>query len=201
MLRFIIVCFLLVLFSAMAYPQRGSATKHMPEFCLTPVETELFRLINEYRVQKGLVAIKLSASLSFVARTHAIDQQDNYKDSKRCNMHSWSDKGKWTAGCYSPDHKNAKIMWAKPRELTNYQGDGFEISFFSTHLYTSPFNQATDILAGWKHSPNHNDVILNKNIWKQMDWNAIGIGVHGNYADVWFGAEEDKEGEIKICDN
>jgi uncharacterized protein YkwD len=201
MLRPLIFLLLFILTSRLVYSQTTKTDKQVPEICFSQTEKELYKLINEYRATKGLPAVKLSVSLCFVAQTHARDQAENYKSGSRCNMHSWSDKGKWTAGCYTPDHKNAKIMWAKPRELTNYQADGFEISFFSTYLYATPLDQAIDILAGWKKSPHHNDVILNKDIWKQIDWKAIGIGVHGNYADVWFGAEEDKDGEIKICDN
>lgn len=90
-------------------------------------------------------------------------------------------------------------MWDKPRELTNYQADGFEISFYSTYPYSSPEAFARDILNGWKKSPGHNDVIMNKRIWKNMKWQAIGIGINGDYADVWFGAAEDSAGEPGIC--
>lgn len=91
-------------------------------------------------------------------------------------------------------------MWDKPRELTNYQGDGFEISFFSSYIYSSPAAFAKDILDGWKKSPNHNNVIMNKNIWKKVNWQAIGIGIYGDYADVWFGKEEDSAGGPQPCD-
>ena len=133
MTRFLAVFLLLVLFSAKAFAQKETINKPLPDICLTQVESELYRLINEYRNQKGLREVKLSASLCFVARTHAKDQTENYKESNRCNMHSWSNKGEWSSCCYSPDHKKAKCMWDKPRELTNYPGDGFEISFFSTY--------------------------------------------------------------------
>ena len=91
-------------------------------------------------------------------------------------------------------------MWDKPRELTNYKGDGFEIAFFSTYKYTTPAAFAKDILEGWKKSPGHNNVIINKSIWKKVKWNAIGIGVYGEYADVWFGKEEDSAGEPQPCE-
>ena len=200
MFRLIIVCFLLILFSEKAFSQKETAIKQLPEFCLTPVEMELFRQINEYRVQNSLPVVKLSVSLSFVARTHARDQQYNYKESKRCNMHSWSNKGNWTACCYTPDHKNAKFMWNKPRELTNYLGDGYEISFYSSYKYPSASVFAKEILIGWKKSPAHNNVILNKSIWNNVRWEAIGVGVYGDYANVWFGKEEDGAGEPKPCE-
>lgn len=91
-------------------------------------------------------------------------------------------------------------MWDKPRELTNYKSDGFEISFFSTYDYSSPANYAKDILDGWKKSPGHNDVIINKKIWKDMKWRAIGIGIDGEYANVWFGTVEDSAKEPLQCE-
>jgi len=200
MTRLLIVCLLFVLISSKAYTQKEIVVKQLPEICLTQTEVELFKLINEYRVEKGLPEVTLSSSLSFVARTHAKDQTENFKEGKRCNMHSWSNKGKWSACCYTPDHKKAKCMWDKPRELTNYQGDGFEISFFSTYDYSSPAGFAKDILNGWKKSPGHNDVIMNKKIWKNMKWKAIGIGIYGEYANVWFGSVKDNAGEPLQCE-
>ncbi len=197
MSRIIAVCVILVLISGNVFSQKETTVKQLPPVCLTQTEAALFKLINEYRVQHDLPEVKLSTSLSYVARTHAKDQTENYKEGKRCNMHSWSDKGKWSPVCYTPDQKKAKFMWDKPRELTNYQGDGYEISFYSTYKYASPEAFAKDILDGWKESPNHNDVILNKNVWKSMRWQAIGIGVYGDFADVWFGMDVDSAGETE----
>ena len=200
MSRIIAACLILILFSVQAAAQKETVAKNLPEICLSPSEIQLYQLINEYRVQKGLPEVKLSASLCFVARTHAKDQTENFKESKRCNMHSWSKKGNWSSGCYTPDHRNAKLMWNKPRELTNYPGDGYEISFYSNNKYTSPAAFAKDILDGWKKSSGHNDVIMNKKIWKTLQWQAIGIGIYGEYADVWFGKEEDSAIKPLPCD-
>jgi len=198
--RLIAVLIVLILFSGKVYPQKETTNKQLPEICLSQTEVELYKLINEYRVQKGLPEVRLSASLCFVARTHAKDQTENFKESKRCNMHSWSKKGNWSSGCYTPDHRNAKLMWNKPRKLTNYPGDGYEISFYSNNKYTSPAAFAKDILDGWKKSSGHNDVIMNKKIWKTLQWQAIGIGIYGEYADVWFGKEEDSAIKPLPCD-
>lgn len=200
MTRFFALCFILFFVAGKGFTQQVKTVNQFPETCLTSTETELYKLINEYRAQKGLPKVKLSTSLCFVARTHAEDQTANFKDGNRCNMHSWSNKGKWSSCCYTPDHKKAKCMWDKPRELTNYPGDGYEISFFSTYKYDTPEVFAKDILNGWKKSPGHNDVIMNKSIWKDVEWNAIGIGVYGEYANVWFGKEEDSAGEPKLCE-
>lgn len=90
-------------------------------------------------------------------------------------------------------------MWDKPRELTNYKGDGFEIAFYSTFKYISPEARAKDILESWKKSPHHNMVIINGDIWRDVVWKAFGVGVYGEYADVWFGKETDPDGEPAIC--
>jgi len=92
-------------------------------------------------------------------------------------------------------------MWNKPRELTNYQGNGYEISFYTTYKYTSPETFAQDILNGWKKSPGHNDMIINRKTWKKVHWQAIGIGIYDEYANVWFGEEADEAGEPTTCVN
>jgi hypothetical protein len=38
-------------------------------------------------------------------------------------------------------------------------------------------------------------MILNQRDWKNVNWKAVGIGIYGHYAAVWFGKVEDKEGE------
>jgi hypothetical protein len=72
-------------------------------------------------------------------------------------------------------------MWDKPKELTSYNFPGYEIASYSSVLMTA--EMALDI---WKKSKPHNDVITNKDIWKEQ-WKAIGIGIQGSYAVVWFG--------------
>lgn len=84
-------------------------------------------------------------------------------------------------------------MWNKPRELTSYRGDGFEISFYSTYIYEDENDFAADALAGWKTSPGHNSVIVNLGQWNNTHWKAMGIGIYGNFINVWFGKEEDRD--------
>lgn len=154
-------------------------------------EKEIFRLINNYRQSKKLPQIAFSPSLSFVARAHAQDQTMHHRYKSRCNLHSWSDEGEWTSCCYTADHNRAECMWNKPRELTDYSGDGFEISFYSTYRYSDEAAFAADALAGWKKSHGHNSVIVNLDGWKKTEWKAMGVGVHGCYINVWFGKEAD----------
>jgi uncharacterized protein YkwD len=77
-------------------------------------------------------------------------------------------------------------MWVKPRELTSYLGNGFEIAFI-----TSGEASAINALNSWKKSSGHNAVIINQGIWKNSNWNAIGIGLFKGFAVVWFGQEYD----------
>jgi hypothetical protein len=160
--------------------------------CVSPEEQKLHSLINEYRKKHKLPTIPFSKSLSFVAKEHARDLHLNHPDKGNCNMHSWSSKGKWTSCCYTADHKKASCMWNKPSELTSYKSNGYEIACMGV-------NTAERALECWKGSPGHNDVILNNAPWKNMKWNAMGVGIHGEYAMVWFGTIADPEGKPELC--
>lgn len=189
--------FLIILSASVARSQNAVVADGK---CLTETEAVLARLINEYRAERHLPPVILSVSLGRVARMHAIDQTNNHTYGSRCNLHSWSADGNWSSCCYTPDHRRASCMWNKPRELTNYQGDGYEISFYSTFTYASPEAFARDILEGWKHSPHHNEVIVNKGIWRSTEWEAMGIGIYGEYANVWFGKVADPAGIPDVCE-
>lgn len=157
--------------------------------CLQEEEQALYTLIMEYRAMKGLKSIALSPKLSRVAQLHAKDLAEHYDPKNpRCNLHSWSKNGKWTACCYTDDHKQAKCMWDKPKEITGYPGYGYEISYYSSGGAT-----AAEGLEGWKKSHGHNEVIINEGIWKSVTWNAVGIGLYKEYGVVWFGKETDDE--------
>jgi len=166
-----------------------SGEKRTFEICLTGEEQKLYNLMMDYRKSAGLPAIPLSAKLTMVAQTHARDLMDNYKFdfNNKCNPHSWSKKGQWSACCYTSDHKQAKCMWDKPKEIADYPGNGYEIAYYSSQGAT-----AVEGLAGWKVSPGHNPLIVNQGMWAKVKWNAIGIGIYGEYGIVWFGETEDK---------
>lgn len=154
---------------------------------LTDEEQKLYDLITAYRKQKGLPSIPLSKSLSYVAKVHVIDLEYNFTPGGECNLHSWSEGGIWKPVCYTPDHKNAELMWSKPSELTNYKGNGYEISA-GTSNYSI---EASTALSLWQNSIGHNNVIINGEVWKNSVWKAIGIGIYKGYACVWFGNDED----------
>jgi hypothetical protein len=166
---------------------------------ITEEELKLYQLIMDYRKSEGLPEIPLSKSLTYVAQVHCRDLADNKPDLKSgCNAHSWSDKGEWTACCYTRDHKQAECMWNKPKELTNYPGYGFEIAGGSSDpRYKGFVMTAQYALESWQKSYHHNNVILNKDIWADSEWKAIGIGIYKGFTTVWFGKEEDPEGEVQ----
>lgn len=185
-----LIVFFLVIFNVAAFAQKKSFTH-----CISSDEYKLYQLIMEYRKEKGLPEIPLSVSLCYVANVHAKDVAENHPDEGDCNMHSWSNKGNWEACCYTPDHKKGKCMWKKPAELTNYTGNGYEISHGGSEGYTATPLSA---LNGWKGSSGHNAVIINQGIWSDK-WNAIGIGMYKGYAMVWFGNETDADGAPVKC--
>lgn len=157
-------------------------------------EKQLYDLIMEYRSENNLPVIPISTTLTLVAQTHVRDLKNNKPDQDDCNAHSWSSNGSWTPCCYTADHANAKLMWSKPRELTSYKGNGYEIACGSNNpVYDQSDVSAETALEGWKRSRPHNAVILNQGVWKDK-WNAIGIGIYGNFAVVWFGKEVDEQG-------
>lgn len=154
---------------------------------------DLAGMINQYRKDWGLAEIPLSVSLTKVAELHVKDLADNQPVKGSCNLHSWSDKGSWTSCCYTDDHAQAACMWNKPRELTTYPGDGYEIAAWSSIDIT-----AEEALSLWKESSGHNNVILNKGTWSNTEWKAMGVAIYKGYAAVWFGKETDPEKVDKV---
>jgi hypothetical protein len=195
----LLIFILLLLLNNSGVAQDRSGKLIVADVCLSPTELNLASMINEYRKEKKLPDISLSRSLTFVAQVHARDLAQYHRQNKRCNMHSWSDNGPWTSCCYKADQHKASCMWNKPRELTDYKGDGFEIAFYSTFPYSSPYAFATDILKGWQKSKGHNQVIINGGVWKDIEWTAMGVGVYGEYAVVWFGRVPDEAPIPGMC--
>lgn len=173
-----------------------NASSTQENVCLSQEEKKLYDLIMEYRKSKKLKPIPYSPKLSMVAQTHVRDLMENYDYESRgdCNPHSWSDKGNWSACCYTPDHAKASCMWDKPKEISGYDGNGFEIAY-----YSSGEANAMDGLEGWKKSPGHNPLLINSGTWSKLEWSGIGIGIYGNYGVVWFGDGEVENSKIKIC--
>ena len=161
------------------------------EVCLTAEEKKMYDLIMQYRRSKKLSTIPLSAKLSQVAQVHARDLAENYTfdpESNKCNPHTWSDQGNWTSCCYTDDHKEAKCMWNKPKEIAGYPTAGYEMAYFSSAGAT-----AKEGVDGWKLSPGHNAMMINLgSTWSKTKWQAIGIGIYQEYGIVWFGETKDE---------
>ena len=172
--------------------------KKLPELCLSETEELLVRKINAYRIEKGLQPVPLSASLTYVAQLHAWDLAEYGPTIRRCNLHSWSNHGSWSSCCYTDDPKKAPCMWNKPRELTNYLSEGYEVAYW-TNEELDPEGLADHALRAWKRSPGHNEVIVNQREWRDMDWKAMGVGCYRGYAVVWFGTVTDPENDIHLC--
>ncbi len=194
------ILFLSLLFIVIAEVTAQKDSSKITKVCFTENEMILYKLVMQYRKTLGLPEIPLSSSLSYVAQTHVKDLAIYHPDKSGCNLHSWSNNGKWSSCCYTPDHKQANSMWNKPRELTNYKGNGYEIAFNVWHSDDANYIvTAEEALKGWKESKGHNEVVTNKGIWKTTQWNAIGIGIYKGYAVIWFGAEKDAEPMPVVC--
>lgn len=164
---------------------------HLFSQTLNIEERKLYDAIMNIRKRYRLPEIPLSPSLTYVAQTHVKDLCNNRPDVGKCNAHSWSSNGNWSSCCYTSDHAQAYCMWRKPGELTTYKGSGYEIAFGSNGCSRDYQVTAEDALEGWKSSPQHFAVIINKHIWENSTWRAIGIGIYQGFAVVWFGKELD----------
>ena len=165
----------------------GTTGEPPPDGC-TAEAIELIALVNAYRGENGLPAIPASPSLCTVGQAHVEDLATHAPHTEPgCNLHSWSDAGPWSACCYTDDHAQAACMWNKPKEMTVYPGNGYENA-------SAGYGSPQEALEGWKSSPAHNEVILNKGIWKDLPWGAIGAGVNQGFAVLWFGVEGDPAG-------
>ncbi len=165
--------------------------------CNNSKERQLIQKIRNYRDSKGLKQIPLSQSMTTVADYHVADlnKYSAHKDRSNCNLHTWSSNWDWPGCCYKPDHSNASCIWDKPRQITNYTGNGYEIAFWSGGSEADP----QTALETWQQSSGHNTVIVNEGQWSDVEWNAMGVSIAGNYAVVWFGKKDDPEGKPDDC--
>lgn len=183
------------MFLVICAASRGQvADTETPEnHCITVEERELYNLISGYRNSKNLPAIEFSKSLSYVAKIHAKDLSFNRPDFGGCNPHSWSDKGKWKSCCYARDEKRLECMTQKPKELTGYKHKAYEVVYSSGEEA-----KAYDAFYLWKDIGLMNDYLLNEGKWSKP-WQAIGVGIYGEYACVWFGEGVDALGNPINC--
>jgi len=164
------------------------------DFCISSEEYQLYQLINDYRKTFALAPIDLSKSLSFVAKKHVHDLAVNYNPDSICNMHSWSDKGRWASICFPSEQSKKNNVWLKAKEIIGYPSEANEITFWS-NVESSP----RQILNFWRENKESNDLLINQLDWEKKSWNAIGIGIENGYAVVWLGESVDFEVSTSVC--
>lgn len=156
------------------------------ENTLNQEETLLFNLINDLRITNKLSAIPLSADLCLVAQTHINDLLVSKPQESGCSLHSWSNAGKWSPCCHSKDPSGLQCMKSKPKEITGYTGNGFELIYWGEDMATA--SEATDL---WKKVEASMDMLLCKGKWKTYQWKAMGVGIKEGYAILWLGDKAD----------
>lgn len=177
--------------------QESRVISELQSMGLSEKEAKLYYLINAYRESLGLPKLSFSKSLTIVARAHVSDSNayspEDQVDSRgmQGNLHSWSANGGWTPVVYTPDHQYANNMWSKPRELTAYTGDGYEISSASSGNISPE-----TALNLWKGSSGHNAVMTGQSGWSMLK--TMGVAIDGRYAHVWFGSDADPAGYYDV---
>lgn len=134
------------------------------EFCLSNNEFNLFEKVNLLRLDYEKRQLQLSSSLSYVAKAHVEDLQNNKPDTSICNLSSWSDKGDWTACCYNKYIHNPDCMWDKPKELTPYPYRGYELV-----TYFEEGTHVDSIIDLWSDSKEVLDMILTRGNYKKRN--------------------------------
>jgi cell division septation protein DedD len=198
MKKFLIVILTLTYISAFA--QEKSVQKQpkpsVPvEFCIHSDAMILFNMINDFRRSNKLPVIPLSQSLCFVAATHIDDLLSSNAVENGCGLHSWSDKGNWKPCCYSKDPAHSACMSNKPKELTGYQGSGYEVIYWGEETATPSAAMDT-----WRSTSISKSVFLNQDNWQAKQWKAMGVALRNGYAIVWLGDKPDAPADMKLCE-
>lgn len=171
------------------------AQKKIPDnFCITFEEQLLFDKLNILIEDYGKSSIDLSASLSFVAKTHVNDLLLHHPDTSVCNLSSWSDKGEWTACCHNPYVPQQDCMWDKPKELTPYTYRGYELASYFEESFT-----VDSVINLWSETKEVLDMLLTEGNYKKKKWICMGIAMNEHYVSVWFGQRADRLDEPDIC--
>lgn len=186
------ILFLLILlaFSAIAvnYPTNSNGNDTVVTG-ISQDETILFNMINDMRRQNKLSSIPLSSDLCKVAQTHIADLIKWKPQEKGCSLHSWSGSGKWTSCCNTKEVFGIQCMKSKPREITGYPGDGYELIYWGEDNATP-----AEAAALWKQVSASSDMILSQAKWSGYQWKAIGVGIKSGYAVLWLGDTDNTNG-------
>lgn len=164
-------------------------------FCISADEIQLFEQINQLRADYDKSTLQLSASLSFVAKTHVEDLFKNHPDTSICGLSSWSDKGIWRSCCYNNYVLDEDCMWDKPKELTSYSYRGYELVTYFEDDFT-----IDSIINIWSGTREVLDMILAQGNYTSKKWACMGVGINGDYISLWFGQRNDPQRKPNICD-
>ncbi|MEA3479932.1 MAG: SPOR domain-containing protein [Bacteroidota bacterium] len=151
-------------------------------------------MINQYRKDNGLPELALSVSLSFVATAHVADLVNNHPDTGICNLNSWSDQGNWISCCHNSYVPKSDCILNKPRELTEYRGEGHELAYWEPMLVIPD-----SVMHFWASIRESSDFLLNKDKWSKYKWRSLGVGMLKGYAVIWVGELTDRAGKPGIC--
>ena len=163
-------------------------------FCVSSEEVQLLDFVNSLRQEYGMKPVKLSASLSVVAKLHVKDLLEHHPDTSICNLSSWSDKGKWTPCCYNAYIPNPLCMKKKPKELTPYPYYGYEMAAYFQDDYS-----LDSLVPMWSDTKQVLDMILTRGEWAEKKWVVAGVGINNHYVSVWFGQKPDRQHSPKVC--
>ncbi len=164
-------------------------------YCISNDEIQLFEQINQLRADYDKSSLQLSASLSFVAKTHVEDLLKNHPDTSICGLSSWSDKGTWKACCYNNYVLDEDCMWDKPKQLTSYSYRGYELVTYFEDDFT-----IDSIINIWSGTREVLDMILTQGNYTSKKWACMGVGINGDYVSIWFGQRNDPQKKPNICD-
>jgi cell division septation protein DedD len=150
-------------------------------------ETILYNMINDMRRANKLSLIPFSYQLSYVAHVHIDDLIQNKPQDKGCSLQGWSKSGKWSACCNTKDAAGIQCMKSKPKEITAYPGNGYELIYWDEEKAIP--GEALDL---WQQLTASSEMILSRGKWKGYQWKAIGVGIKEGYAILWLGDKADK---------
>ena len=157
---------------------------------ITQNETILFNMINDMRRQGKMQLIPLSDKLCKVAHIHIDDLLASKPQEKGCSLHSWSASGNWSACCHTKDPSGIQCMKSKPKEITGYSGNGYELIYWGEDNATP-----SEASALWQQVDASADMIMCRGKWKGYDWKAMGVGIKNGYAVLWLGDKTDVKTE------
>lgn len=87
-------------------------------------------------------------------------------------------------------------MHSKPKELTDYRYNGWELIFWDSEAA-----QPDSAMEFWERTDISLNVLINNHPSYKKDWNAIGVAITGKYACLWLGHYDDPEEAVAPCSN